>query len=64
MALWTVKKVSPRVIEVLDQMGKRANEWQMEFKSEESEVMVFRKLNQAKIYTVNVRDLGSVADQR
>eukprot|EP00061_Rhincodon_typus_P005366 g24787.t1 len=53
-----------RVQQDFDQMGQRAEEWQIEFNLDKCEVLHFGKANQGKTYTFNGKVLGSVAEQR
>ena len=42
----------------LDQLGRWADEWQMEFNLDKCEVMHFGRLSQGRTYSVNCRALG------
>ena len=46
-----------------DQLGQKADEWQMEFNLDKCEVMHFGRLNQGRIYSVNGGVLGRVTDK-
>jgi len=48
----------------LDQLGQRADEWQMELNLDKCKVMHFGRSNQGRTYSVNGGALGRVAEQR
>ena len=48
----------------LDQLGRWADEWQIEFNLDNCKVMHFGRSNQGRIYSVNGRVLGRVREQR
>ena len=49
---------------VLDQLGQRADKWQMEFNLDKCKVMHFVRSNQGRIYSVNGRALGRGTEKR
>ena len=48
----------------LDQLGKWAEDWQIDFNTDKCEVLHFGKSNQGRTCTVNGRALESVEEQR
>ena len=48
----------------LDQLGRWAEEWLMEFNTKKCEVFHFGKSNKGRTFTVNSRALGNVVEQR
>jgi len=48
----------------IDQLESWAKQWQMEFNPDKCEVMHFERSNKGRIYTVNVRSIVNIEEQR